>query len=76
LFYLPRFLGGENLKFRCNTNAFSIGSNSVVLVIPKDIAKELDIDVEKKKTHFEVWTDYRKDEKRIVYKLSRHAIKS
>lgn len=63
------------IELRGKTNAFSIGGNSVVLNVPKEIAKELEIDTETKKTFFDIYTE--KDEKglKIIYVFSGHALK-
>ena len=59
-------------KFRTTTNAFYIGNKSPVLTIPKEIAEEFEI-AEDKKTHFNIYTDFSKDKKIIVYEFTNHA---
>jgi len=62
-------------KFRGNTNSFYIGSSSPVLTIPKEIADDLGID-SSKKTYFNIYTDFSKDKKKIIYEFTQHAEKS
>ena len=62
-------------KFRGQTNAFSTGSGSAALVIPKEIAAEFDIDTTNKKTYFNIYTEYSGNKKRIVYEFFEHAEK-
>ena len=61
-------------KFRATTNAFCIGNKSPVLTIPKEIAEEFEIS-EDKKTFFNVYTEYVKGKKRIIYEFTNHAEK-
>ena len=60
-------------KFRGQTNAFSVGSGSTVLNVPKEIAEEFDINNEKRKTYFNIYTEYAKGKKRIIYEFFEHA---
>ena len=76
--YLPTIFCGEvvsDIKFRGQTNSFSIGNNSVVLTVPKEVAEEFGIDTATKKSFFDIYTDYRKDKKKIVFEFTRHADK-
>lgn len=61
-------------KFRTTTNAFYIGNKSPVLTIPKEISEEFDIS-DDKKTYFNVYTDFTKGKKRIIYEFTNHAEK-
>ena len=61
-------------KFRTTTNAFYIGNKSPVLTISKEIAEEFEI-TEDKKTYFNVYTDFSKGKKRIIYEFTNHAEK-
>jgi len=62
-------------EFRGVTNAFSIGSGTIVVSIPKEIVNEIKIDTEKKKSYFNIYTEYSSDgaTKRIVYEFTKHA---
>ena len=62
------------MKFRGQTNAFSIGGSSV-LTIPKEVAEEFDIDTTSKKTFFDIYTDYTDGKKRIIFEFTKHASK-
>ena len=63
-------------KFRGTANAFSIGAKSTaVLNIPKIIQEEIGIDTENKKTFFDIYTDYSRGEKKIIFVLKQHAKK-
>lgn len=63
------------MEFRGVANAFSIGSGTIVISIPKEIVNELKIDTDKKKTYFDVYTEYSKDgkTKKITYQFTKHA---
>jgi len=61
-------------NFRGNTNAFSIGSGTQVLTIPKEIAVELGMDLSKK-TYFNIYTSYKDGRKKIIYEFTQHADK-
>lgn len=61
--------------FRGNTNSFYIGSSTPVLTIPKEIADELDIN-NAKKSYFNIYTDFSKGKKRIIYEFTQHAEKT
>ena len=63
------------MRFRGTTNAFSIGSGSTVLTVPKEIANEFEIENETKKTHFNIYTQYYNGKKRIVYEFVNHSEK-
>ena len=65
----------EIRELRGKTNAYSIGSNSVVLTVPKEIATEFDINTVEKKTFFDIYTDYSEGKKKIIFELSGHAFK-
>jgi hypothetical protein len=60
-------------RFRGQTNAFSVGSGSNVLNLPKEIAEEMGIDNASKKTYFHIYTDYSKKKKRVIYEFFQHA---
>jgi len=76
LFTFLLIRGGVILrKFRGKTNAFSIGSSSSVLTIPKEVVDELGIDTVSKKTYFDIYTDYKDGKKRIIYEFTQHAKK-
>lgn len=60
-------------EFRGVANAFSIGSGTIVISIPKEIIHELQIDTNTKKTYFNIYTDYDNGKKKIIYELSKHA---
>jgi len=62
-------------EFRGVANAFSIGSGTIVVSIPKEIVDEIGIDTNKKKTFFDVYTEYSKDgqTRRVIYQFSQHA---
>ena len=62
-------------RYRRSTNAFSIGSGTQVVSIPKEVADEIGMDLNKK-THFDVYTNYNKNEKIIMYVFTRHVEKS
>lgn len=62
-------------KFRGQTNAFSTGSGSAALVIPKEISAEFEIDTTSKKTYFNIYTEYTKGKKCIIYEFFSHADK-
>lgn len=62
-------------KFRGQTNAFSVGSGSAVLNIPKEIAEEFGIKTESRKTYFNIYTEYTKGKKKIIYEFFEHAKK-
>lgn len=62
-------------RFRGQTNAFSTGSGSAALVIPKEIAAELGIDNSTKKTYFHIYTVFKNGKKRIIYEFTQHAKK-
>jgi hypothetical protein len=66
---------GRMERFRGQTNAFSTGSGSAALVIPKKIAEELEIDTTNKKTYFNIYTEITGKKKRIVYEFFDHAEK-
>jgi len=55
---------------RATINAFSIGSGTPVLTIPKGVAEDFNMDVRNKKTFFNVYTDFSKGKKRIIYEYS------
>ena len=61
--------------FRGKTNAFSVGSSSAVLTIPKEVVDELGIDTSVKKSFFDIYTDYRSGKKTIIYEFTQHARK-
>jgi len=65
------------VELRGKTNAFSIGNNSIVLGLPKDVSKEFDIDTTKKKTYFDIFTEFnpKTKETRIIYVFSGHVLK-
>jgi len=72
---LAFLFGGIGIvEFRGQTNAFSIGSKTQVIVIPKEIEKELEMD-ENKKTFFKIFTEYKDGKKRIIYEFMEHALK-
>lgn len=48
------------------TNMFSSGGGSMVLVVPKSILKDLNMDA-KNKVHFKIF--YNKKEKKIIYQF-------
>ena len=54
-------------KPRGTVNAFSIGSDTPVLTIPKEVSEEFKMDVKNKKTFFNVFTDFSNGKKRIIY---------
>lgn len=60
------------MEIRGDTNAFSVGGNTSVLIIPKEIAEEFDIEHTSKKTHFDIYTDYSNGKKRIIYEFTKH----
>ena len=62
-------------EFRGVANAFSIGSGTIVISIPKEIVEEIGINTDEKKSFFDVYTEYSKDNKtkRIIYQFSKHA---
>lgn len=58
----------QELEFKGTTNAFSIGyPKTVVVVIPKTITEEMELDIENKKAHFKIFLD--KTNKQIIYEL-------
>ena len=57
-------------KPRGTINAFSIGSGTPVLTVPKDVAEDFNMDVKTKKTFFNVYTDFSKGKKRIIYEYA------
>lgn len=57
-------------KPRGTINAFSIGSGTPVLTVPKDVAEDFNMDVKNKKTFFDVYTDFSKGKKRIIYEYT------
>lgn len=59
---------------RTHTNSFFIGGNTPVLIIPKEVAEELEMD-KSKKTFFKVLTEYHNKKKRIIYELIEHTNK-
>jgi len=60
-------------EFRGVANAFSIGSGTIVISIPKEIIDELNIDTDKKKSYFNIYTNYDNNKKQIIYEFSKHA---
>jgi len=60
--------------FKGVSNAFSIGRGSTVITIPKEVADEIGIDTENKKTFFNVYYD--KNKKQVIYEFSKHAKKN
>jgi len=55
-----------------NTNLFSSGS-AMVLIVPKSVIEKLNIDVENKKAHFEIYVNNKSKE--ITYKLTKESDK-
>ena len=55
-----------------NTNLFSSGS-AMVLIVPKSVVEDLNLDVENKKAHFEIYVN--KQSKEITYKLTKESEK-
>jgi len=60
-------------NFRGVANAFSVGSGTIVISIPKEIVDELEIDTNTKKSFFDVYTNYNSEKKEIIYQFSKHA---
>jgi len=58
---------GKLSSFKGGTNLFSSGSGSMVLIVPKSIIKDLNLDTEKKKAYFNIYLN--KKNKEIIYKF-------
>lgn len=48
----------------------------MVLTIPKEVSEEFGINTDEQKTFFDIYTDYKKDKKRIIFVFTGHAKKN